>query len=52
VKKNKVLGLLLLVLAIATVMGMVIRNDAYWTVYNYFTIIVSIISGRALLKQK
>ncbi|MFA5038620.1 MAG: hypothetical protein WC732_02960 [Candidatus Omnitrophota bacterium] len=51
-KKNKVLGALLLVLAVSTVVGMIIQNDAFWNIYNYVTIILVVISGLALLKQK
>ena len=51
-KKNKVLGVLLLVLAAGTVVGMVIQKDAYWNIYNYFTIIISVMGGFVLLKQK
>jgi len=49
---NKVIGFLLLVLAISTVVGMVIVNATYWSVYNYVTIILSVICGVILLKQK
>ena len=51
-KKNQVIGLLLLILAILTVMGMVINRDAYWSVHNYLTILISLIGGIFLLKQK
>lgn len=51
-KKSKVLGVLLLVLAAATVVGMVIQNDAYWNIHNYVTVILCVICGLALLKQK
>jgi uncharacterized membrane protein YccC len=51
-EKNKVIGLLLLILAISTIVGMVIENANYWLIYNYITIILSVISGIVLLKQK
>lgn len=51
-KKSKVLWVLLLALAVATVVGMVIQNDAYWNIYNYVTVILCVICGLALLKQK
>jgi hypothetical protein len=51
-KKNKTIGLLLLVLAVYTSLGMVLANDAYWGIYNYVTLVFSIVSGIALLKQK
>ena len=51
-KKNQVIGLLLLVLAIATAVGMVFGKDLYWSVYNFLTILFSVISGIVLLKQK
>jgi len=51
-KMNKVIGVLLVVLAIATIVGMAIENVTFWLVYNYITIILSVIIGIALLKQK
>ncbi len=51
-KKNKVIGQLLLVLAIYTIVGMVINNSTYWFIYNYVTIIFSVLSSIALLRQK
>jgi hypothetical protein len=51
-KTNKVIGLLLLILAVSTVMGMIINNAAYWSIYNYAVIIISALSGIILLKQK
>jgi len=51
-KMNKAIGLLLLVLAISTIVGMVIDNNVYWAVYNYITIVLSVIGGTILLKQK
>lgn len=50
--KNKVIGILLLVLAISTIIGMVANNDTYWLIYNYITIILSVIYAVILLKQK
>jgi len=51
-KKNKGIGILLLILTISTIVGMVINNAAYWSIYNYATIIFSVLSGIVLLKQK
>ncbi len=51
-KKIKVIGLLLLVFAIYTIVGMVLLNDLFWAIYNYVAIIFSVISGIILLKQK
>ena len=51
-KKNKVIGLLLLILAISTIAGMVIDNYNYWLTYNFITVILSVICGIVLLKQK
>jgi len=51
-KNDKVIGVLLLILAIATIVGMVIKNDAYWSAYNYITIVLSVIIGISLLNQK
>ncbi|MDP8292395.1 MAG: hypothetical protein RAP41_06600 [Candidatus Orphnella occulta] len=50
-KKKKIIGLLLLLLAIYTIAGMVINNNTFWLVYNYITIILSVISGILLLKE-
>jgi hypothetical protein len=49
-KKNKVIGVLLLVLAVATVAGMVINKDAFWTIYNWTVIVLSVVGGIILLK--
>ncbi|MDD5355912.1 MAG: hypothetical protein PHY56_05215 [Candidatus Omnitrophica bacterium] len=51
-KKNKVIGLLLLVLAVYTILGMILANDNYWSVYNYVTLVFFVLSGIALLKEK
>lgn len=51
-KITKVIGVLLLVFAVYTIIGMVLANDAYWRVYNYLTVIFSLLSGVALLKAK
>ncbi len=48
----KLLGVLFLVLTAATVVGMIIQNALYWTVYNYATLIISVLGGVVLLKQK
>lgn len=50
-KKSKALGLLLLALAVSTIVGMVVANDAYWQIFNYATIIISVLGGMALLKK-
>ncbi|MBU1006699.1 MAG: hypothetical protein KKH08_03805 [Candidatus Omnitrophica bacterium] len=50
-KKNKVIGALLLILAVSTITGMIIDKIAFWTAYNWATIIFSAISGFALLKE-
>jgi hypothetical protein len=52
IKNNKVIGVLLLILVIFTIAGMVINNVTYWSIYNYATIIFSVLSGIVLLKQK
>lgn len=51
-KKNKVIGLLLLALAIYTVIGMVMDSNSFWSVHNYVTITFSLLAGVVLLKQK
>ena len=44
-KKNKVIGTLLLILAVSTITGMLIENATFWLIYNYATIALSTISG-------
>jgi len=51
-KKNKVIGTSLLILAIYTIIGMVLNNNSFWSVYNYVTLIFSVLSGIVLLRQK
>ena len=50
--KNKVIGVLLAILAVATMAGMVIENDTFWRLYNYTTVILSAIGSLILLKGK
>lgn len=49
---NKLVVLFLSVLVVTTVIGMVLNNDAYWNIHNYGTILLSVICGILLLKQK
>jgi len=51
-KTDKVIGVLMLVLTVATVTGMILADDAYWSVYNYATVLFSVVGGVVLLKQK
>jgi len=51
-KKSKVIGLLLLILAFFTITGMVVNSNAYWRIYNYVTILFSLSGGIVLIKQK
>ncbi|MFA7283788.1 MAG: hypothetical protein WC066_04505 [Candidatus Omnitrophota bacterium] len=51
-KSVKIIGVLLLVYAVVTIVGMVIENNDFWAVYNYITLVFSIVSGIILLKQK
>ncbi|MFA6357625.1 MAG: hypothetical protein WCY09_03025 [Candidatus Omnitrophota bacterium] len=51
-KKNKVIGILLLVFAVYTIVGMVADSGIFWDIYNYLTLIFFILSGIVLLKQK
>jgi len=51
VKKGKLIGLLLLVFAVYTIVGMVVDDSTYWQIYNYVTLIFSVISGIVLLRQ-
>jgi uncharacterized membrane protein len=51
-RKSKIIGTLLLVFAIYTIAGMVLANDVFWSIYNYVTLVLSILSGIVLLKEK
>ena len=51
-KTDKVIGILLWVLAASTVAGMALRNQAYWDIYNYATILFSVAGAVALLRKK
>jgi len=51
-KMNKVGGAWLLILAVATIVGMFIDNYYYWITYNVVTIILGVMCGIALLKEK
>jgi hypothetical protein len=51
-KINKGIGLLLLVFAAYTIVGMVLGRGAFWRIYNYVTLVFSVSSGIILLKQK
>jgi hypothetical protein len=51
-KMNKIVGVLLLVLTAGTVVGMGLNSDAYWSVYNYATLVISALGAIVLLKQK
>lgn len=50
-KTTKVIGILLLLFAVYTIIGMIIADQSFWTVYNYVTLIFSVVSGIVLLKQ-
>ena len=50
--KTKVIGVLLLIVAFATIAGVIIDNVAYWLAYNWIVIVVCVISGIILLKEK
>lgn len=51
-KQNKIIGVLLLVFTVYTIIGMAVDNADFWSIYNYVTIIFSVLSGVILLKQK
>ena len=50
--KNKIIGILLIALAILTVAGMIMNNNRFWITYNYIALAISIVGGIALLKDK
>ncbi|MDD5644106.1 MAG: hypothetical protein PHO00_01495 [bacterium] len=49
---KKLIGVLLLALAAATVVGMVIKNEGYWTIYNYIVVVLSAVCGIVLVGSK
>lgn len=51
-KTDKVIGILLWVLAVSTVVGMALKDQVYWDVYNYATILFSVAGAIALLRKK
>ena len=51
-KANKIIGVALYLVAIATINGMVIQNEIFWLVYNYVLIFGGIIAGTVLLRAK
>jgi len=51
-KTDKVIGILLGVLAVSTVVGMALQSQAYWDIYNYATILFSVPGSIALLRKK
>lgn len=51
-KTNQIVVLFLLALGVSTVIGMILKNDAFWQIYNYGTILGSVLCGILLLKQK
>jgi len=50
--KNKIIGVLLAILAVSTMAGMIIENNTFWLVYNYVTIMFAAIGSLILLKGK
>jgi len=52
VKKNQAIGILMLFLAVYTIVGMVLKSDDFWLVYNYITLAFFAIGGLVLLKNK
>jgi len=51
-KKIKIIGVLFLLFAACTLIGMLIENAEYWRVYNYLTLVLSVYSGIVLLTAK
>lgn len=51
-KTNKIVVLFLLALVITTIVGMILNSDAYWSIYNYGTLLFSVVCIILLLKQK
>jgi len=51
-KKHKLIGVLLLGFGVYTLVGMVLNNANFWLVYNYVAVVLSVLSGFTLLRQK
>jgi len=51
-EKNQAIGILMLFLAVYTIVGMVLKSDDFWLVYNYITLAFFAIGGLVLLKNK
>lgn len=51
-KTNRIIAGLLIVLAFATLAGMIMQNDMYWLFFNCAVILFSFFAAFALLKQK
>ncbi|MDD5454897.1 MAG: hypothetical protein PHW62_05325 [Candidatus Ratteibacteria bacterium] len=51
-KDNKIIGGLLLVLAVVTIVGMIVNSDDFWAVYNRTVIVFSVVGGIVLLWGK
>jgi len=51
-KKNKLIGFMLLLLCLGTITGMYFNKDSYWAVYNYTVIILSAIGSIVLLRYR
>ena len=49
---NIILGIIAIIFAVITVIGMIINNLDYWLVVDIFIIIAAPIVGYKLLKQK
>lgn len=51
-KTDQIVELFLLALVIFTVIGMALKSDVFWQIYNYGTILGSVLCGLLLLKRK
>jgi len=49
---KKILGLLLFFLVFLVIIGFIIRNPYYWTVVDMLVIIIGLVGGVILLRDK
>lgn len=49
---NKLVGIVLLLSALATVICMYLNNDVVWSYYNYVTIVIFLAAGIINIRQK
>ncbi len=51
-KKNKLVGTILIIVGIMTISGMLVKNDLYWLIIDLVVIITCLSGGLYLLLKK